>query len=461
MSGLMGRNKENTRKFSVSIIVPVYNAEQHISECVESLINQTLDDIQIIFVDDRSTDSSMQIVHKYAANDPRIITFSFDQNSGPAQARNFGLSRALGEYVQFVDADDMVPKDSVKTMYEAAKDDNADLVRGNGVYFDVTAPDIDHPMQNIRQVQNESALNYCDHNFHGDPWYHPLFLFRKNFLIGNDIRYPNLRLGEDPVFLLNALIKAKGACTVSAIVYRYRTGIERTEHFEDQTKANDYFSHLIMLKDIWVKMGMQHAWDKYFDSTFWWPWENYLAKNDFCVKRNHNNLKLIFDSLSEEYTSSLEESRAIFYGLIKHGNHDDVLLYANRFSLFSHIPGNTSNSRKEELDSEAIYDELVGIYTSKSWKATRIFRKLHKRLENRSHINLIKSSEYFDAEWYAKRYPDVAKSKISPAKHYFLYGWKEGRDPSNKFSTNVYLSTRKYLLTKGLNPLIHYINHSI
>lgn len=112
----------------VSIIVPVYNMENYLQECLESLVEQTLDDIEIIIVNDGSTDDSQDIIDEFAYEySDKIRAFTI-KNSGLGEARNFGLKQAKGKYVGFVDSDDVVSKDMYEKLYKQANKENADLV---------------------------------------------------------------------------------------------------------------------------------------------------------------------------------------------------------------------------------------------------------------------------------------------------------------------------------------------
>lgn len=113
--------------FKVSIIVPIYNVEKHLPRCVESLINQTLKNIEIILVDDESPDNCAVLCDKYAENDCRIKVVH-KKNEGLGYARNSGLSVATGEYVAFVDSDDYVDIDAFEKLYDVAKKENVDIV---------------------------------------------------------------------------------------------------------------------------------------------------------------------------------------------------------------------------------------------------------------------------------------------------------------------------------------------
>lgn len=117
-------SKEN---IAVSVIVPVYNAEKYLVKCLDSVVNQTLKNVEIILVDDGSTDSSSEICKSYADKDERIIYFK-KENEGLAAARQDGMERSSGEYIGFVDSDDWLELNMYERMYSVAKEENADVV---------------------------------------------------------------------------------------------------------------------------------------------------------------------------------------------------------------------------------------------------------------------------------------------------------------------------------------------
>lgn len=112
----------------VSVIVPIYNVEQYLNRCIDSLVNQTLQDIQIILVNDGSTDGSGKIAKKYANAYPEKILYLEKENGGLSDARNCGMLYAEGEYVAFLDSDDYIEKNAYEEMYNKAKEDDSDYV---------------------------------------------------------------------------------------------------------------------------------------------------------------------------------------------------------------------------------------------------------------------------------------------------------------------------------------------
>lgn len=113
----------------VSIIVPVYNVEKYLKRCLDSLVNQTLKDIEIICVNDGSTDGSLAILNEYVRNDDRIVVIN-QENSGQSVARNRGIDVAKGEYIGFVDSDDWVCEDYFERLHNSAIQNNAEIAVG-------------------------------------------------------------------------------------------------------------------------------------------------------------------------------------------------------------------------------------------------------------------------------------------------------------------------------------------
>lgn len=112
----------------VSVIVPIYNVEKYLSKCIESLVNQTLQDIEIILVNDGSTDNSGNIAKQYAEKYKDKIKYVEKENGGLSDARNFGMNFATAEYIAFLDSDDYIEKTAYEEMYNKAKTENADYV---------------------------------------------------------------------------------------------------------------------------------------------------------------------------------------------------------------------------------------------------------------------------------------------------------------------------------------------
>lgn len=154
----------------VSILVPVYNVEKYLEKCLDSLIGQTWKDLEIILINDGSTDSSLKIAREYAAKDSRIKIFSYP-NSGISKTRNRALSHASGEYIMFVDSDDFIDKNMISVMADKARQENADLVQC-GFVMDYFFGPFYRPSTGSVVCSNIEALHYLVENkhFNNYPW---------------------------------------------------------------------------------------------------------------------------------------------------------------------------------------------------------------------------------------------------------------------------------------------------
>ena len=120
----------------VSVVIPIYNVEEFLNECLDSIVYQTLEDIEIICVNDGSTDNSLDILNSYAKNDNRFIIIS-QENGGHAVATNLGMSLAKGEYLYLMDSDDILKITALEETYNYAKEKNADFILFQSLNYDM------------------------------------------------------------------------------------------------------------------------------------------------------------------------------------------------------------------------------------------------------------------------------------------------------------------------------------
>lgn len=194
--------KENPH---VSVIIPVWNPGSGISRCVESLRGQTLEGIEMIFVDDCGTDGAMEVVRAAAKEDPRISIIENPENLGPGISRNKGIKEAQGEYLSFVDADDYVNIVFLERLYTKAVADKLDIVKGKIVHEKENGTIADYPELNetIRKGLDLDKPLYCLFRFQ-----HQSAIFKRNFLVKYGIYYGTSRRAQDITFLLKACHKA-------------------------------------------------------------------------------------------------------------------------------------------------------------------------------------------------------------------------------------------------------------
>lgn len=206
----------------VSIIVPVYNVAIYHPKCLDSLVSQTFRNIEIILVNDGSTDSSGLVCKEYAAKDTRI-TYIEKANEGVSRARNYGLMNAKGEYISFIDADDYVDKDFIRTMVEAMEENGCDLICC-GCNRETADGRLlwQRKAETTTRYGKKQAIQelFTPTSYVGWPWNK---LYKASIIRENNIYFKeDLRYCEDEVFVLEYLLHAsQGACYIHNVLYHY------------------------------------------------------------------------------------------------------------------------------------------------------------------------------------------------------------------------------------------------
>lgn len=205
----------------ISIIMPVYNGYNFLDKSIGSIVNQTLSDIELICIDDGSTDESIHKLNYYADKYDFIKVFS-QQNQGPGKARNYGIELAKGEYVGFLDADDIfLDVDALEKMYDVGKENNSDIVSANIGFVSQDFTREDNPHYFLGDYAKFEDYGKIESKDYGIPYAFYKNIFNRQFLIDNNIIFPDLIVGEDPIFMANVLVCAKEVTTVPLDLYGY------------------------------------------------------------------------------------------------------------------------------------------------------------------------------------------------------------------------------------------------
>lgn len=210
----------NNQDILVSVIVPVYNVEKYLSACVESIINQTYRTLEIILIDDGSTDNSGRTCDNYASIDERIIVIHQD-NKGLSEARNAGLARCTGSYIAFIDSDDFYENDAIEYMLQKALDNNVPMVVAGLRLIDNLGKPI-NPEESDFTLSEEIITEY---EFWNRRHYHMQCvtvytkLYRRDIIESLKFKY---RVHEDQAFLLYVIPKCTEILYSSKIIYNYR-----------------------------------------------------------------------------------------------------------------------------------------------------------------------------------------------------------------------------------------------
>ena len=217
----------NLSKPLISVIVPVYKVEAYLEQCIESIVHQTYTNLEIILVDDGSPDRCPQIIDEWAGRDSRIIPIH-KENGGQSSARNMGLDIATGEYITFVDSDDMLETDGIQILYKGITEYNAEISSGG-----------------LKQIRDGEYL-FSKYLFKDKPEYFCLsareavgYFIKKNIAVMAklykaeilaDARFPEGRKAEEDHFMFGFIPKVNKVCICNRDVYDYTVRLDSDSH---------------------------------------------------------------------------------------------------------------------------------------------------------------------------------------------------------------------------------------
>ena len=204
----------------ISIIVPVYNAEKYLSRCLDSILDNSYNNIEIIIINDGSTDNSQNIINKYKKKYPQYIIAEEQENKGPAETRNSALKIASGEYIMFIDSDDYIEKDYLENYVKYLKDDNYDVIFGG--YLKTTDDKVLYEIS----LKDEYWSKYMIMGPYSK-------LYKKSLLLKNNISFLKVNIGEDIYFNLQVVAIAKKVKIIGYSGYNWYTNtlsISNTMH---------------------------------------------------------------------------------------------------------------------------------------------------------------------------------------------------------------------------------------
>lgn len=233
----------------VSIVVPIYKTEKFLKKCLDSLVNQTLKEIEIILINDGSPDNSEEICVQYLEKYPEKIKYYKIINGGCSNARNYGISKSIGKYIMFVDSDDFVELDFCKKMYTRIEREKLDLVTCNFKLVNLNEDILEKKKLKIKQNSKDNIkILLMDDDISG-------FIINKIFKLDLIKKYnikflENSHMFEDKAFVLNYLLESKKVGFISDILYNYVANPDSVMLTINLDKINDIFISLDFIKKI-------------------------------------------------------------------------------------------------------------------------------------------------------------------------------------------------------------------
>ena len=277
-------------EFKVSVCIPIYNVEAYVQRCIESLLSQSLKDIEIIIVNDCTLDSSMEIVREYAAKDRRIKVVEHDVNHGLMMARRTAYMMAKGDYIAFCDSDDSLPADALELLYNEAIATGADIVSGTieYVYTDGSRRRwINQLSYGTNQIAVYKSLltgefkhNLCSRLFHRE-------LLQKHLYK----TYENATNGEDGMLFYQVIQNAEKIVKIDSVVYNYYQNLQSSTNVRI---ANDALKQLVLFYNYVVSIS---SFDQELKSLSL-RYSTYNV-NEFALSQGYSRMKSIVLKCSE------------------------------------------------------------------------------------------------------------------------------------------------------------------
>ena len=340
--------KRSKNQIDVSVVVPVYNAKKYLRQCLESLLQQSLDRIEIICVNDCSTDSSLRILNEFQKRDVRVKIIKNETNKGGGESRNIGMQQAKGEYLAFVDSDDFFAKDMLLLMYEKAVSEDADIVVCDYVmYDDQTGKHFECgvPLWFADRWENDGCLSdlnklYVLNTVVHVPWNK---LYRCSLVEQSKIKFQDLKYMDDTYFCSMILLVANkivymGKKIPALVNYRFNINSQSSNQGERDPIA---------------------------------PYKALFAIKIFLMKRPelHKYLRSFFDYILFYFMLSLGqlhgESQKVFYDFVKKKGLKELGLVTNSNSRFRSKSGNQQLALlgKSSYSQESIHRYMAAEYT--------------------------------------------------------------------------------------------------
>ncbi len=352
-------------QYKVSVVIPVYNAERFLVDCFDSLINQTIKDIQIIAVDDGSKDSSADICKKYSEKYPNF-EYYYKDNGGSASARNFGLNYATGEYIGFVDADDWVEPDMYEKLYNTAKENNDTDIVFCRVFEDECPGATDYYFPEFGYYSKDKILSDIlpytvpfltdKGNFRSIRWCNWLRIHKKSIVDEHNIRFfEGSRRCEDLGFTLECTMYSDSFYYLNESLYHNRPNLE--------SKSRNYSKQ--MWKSIRALMMYFKDLSKEYVDCDLSPSINYAIfyfctmtiknelKNNNKAEMVHNIAQVVDDPLCIETLrvvspAKMNEEYAALYGYMKNRDALGLLKYCKK-----------RNNRKQSVLSKLLNNKKI------------------------------------------------------------------------------------------------------
>jgi len=368
----------------VSVVIPVYNVENYLSECLDSIVDQTLTDIEIICINDGSTDNSLKILKEYANKDTRI-TIIDQENKGHAAATNRGIKLAKGKYIYLMDSDDILDTTALKETVKIAEEKNVDFVIFQAINYymdsDGYAKKEKYSMDELADYVKDKVFNWKDikeyiFSIAVTPWSK---LYKTEFIKNNNIEFPEGLVFDDNVFFWDSLF------TAQRITFYKKYLFTRRWHTASSTMSgNRNFFDSIQIFDLIFDTFKKHNTFEEFKEKLYNRRVSigYLRlslikpeyKEEFFNKLKNSLIQL---KTEEDYYPYLTKRRKIIYdAIMNHETYKEAVLTVKNYDLEREIFKLNKKNNKLEHSINKYEKANKKILNSRSWKITKPLRNI-------------------------------------------------------------------------------------
>ena len=365
----------------VSVVMPVYNAEDYLEESIKGILNQSLKDFELICVDDGSADNSLEILNKFAAKDKRIQVYH-QENRGGGAARNVAIKYAKGECLYCMDADDIIDRHALKKLYKIVTEKNLDFVIFQAMNYDDELDKYYHDrfydMNELAEFVGESIFSYKDlgdyiFDMSVTPW---CKMYNLDFVKRTGAQFAEGLIFHDNIFFWDMFFQAERIYFLKEFLYTRRRHITSSTGAGDRRYLN-YITICNMIWDIFKKhnqfynnlrgLGIRKT-NKVFH---WYQYIQDQYKEEYfqAMKADYEKIaedKELFDMLYEELT---DKGKLIMDNVLKSPNHEKFDYHMENFLL-------KEENKALRRQNEELKAEHVLLFNSTSWKVTKPLRSV-------------------------------------------------------------------------------------
>ena len=456
----------------ISIIIPVYNPGKFINKCLNSIIHQTFKNIEILCIDDGSTDNSLNILKEFQKNDKRIRIFS-QENLGAAASRNLGIENSKGKYILFVDADDWIEEDMCEKLYNHAEYLGSDMVLFNSIEHKPNNQFRERIYFDNNTFKEDYKEFTFDYNFKKNLVMNSMLVvwskfYSVNFLRKFDLKFSNHEIFNDVQFHIKSMLHAKKISYFPEILYHY---IRLDHPFLQNTRGSTKVSLIIFdifkeIKEYLLLNGFYNDFELEFLRFILNQSEVRLDIISIDYKEEFFDILKYFilsENFSIENLKKLSLKHFKFYvHVINSKSYFEFLLFhysADKKMQFDEIEV-FMNKLREKNETILNLKEQIN---NNNLEVNEVFNCINNDFANGNFVNFeafkkIKKMQLFDYDFYKREYN--YNSDIDSLLHYIYLGWKENKNPNNNFDSKFYASF-DFVKNSGLNPLVYFVMYGL